>query len=246
MILAGALALGLMAPAVKADEHDKKTVVKVEEPIQIVDTYLEPGTYVFKLIESSNDRHTVEIYDKDQTHLIKLMFAVPNYRVRRTGKTMFSFWETPAGTAKAVRAWFYPGDNYGQEFPYPTALKQTSGATATTAALTVPAPQPAVTETESQKSDVQTPAPEPQQQAVAQEQPQPQEPTRAPEEPVQIAQNAPAPEPQVQTPAPAPQPASDAKEPEELPRTASPYSSIGLGGLLSACMLVALRIKRMA
>jgi hypothetical protein len=28
------------------------------------------------------------------------------------------FWETPVGYAKAVRTWFLPGDNSGQEFPY--------------------------------------------------------------------------------------------------------------------------------
>ena len=32
---------------------------------------------------------------------------------------MFTFWETPPGQPKALRAWFYPGDNFGQEFAYP-------------------------------------------------------------------------------------------------------------------------------
>ena len=36
-----------------------------------------------------------------------------------TGKSTFQFWETPAGQPKAMRAWFYPGDNFGQEFAYP-------------------------------------------------------------------------------------------------------------------------------
>jgi hypothetical protein len=240
MLLAGALALGLIPFGVRADEHDKKTVITIDEPIQVVDTYLEPGTYVFKLIESSSDRHTVEIYNKEESHLIKLMFAVPNYRLRptSTNHSQFTFWETPPGTAKAVRAWFYPGDNYGQEFPYPSNLKQLSATTTTattTTAQAAPVPQPAATVTESKKSEaVVTPAPQQQ----VQEQPQ---------EPVQIAQNTPAPEPQVQAPAPAqPQPASATKEPEELPRTASPYPLIGLGGLLSAGLFALLRIKRLS
>jgi hypothetical protein len=238
MLLAGALALGLTPFGVQADEHDKKTVITVDEPIQVVDTYLDPGTYVFKLIESSSDRHTVEIYNKDESHLIKLMFAVPNYRLRptSTNHSQFTFWETPPGTPKAVRAWFYPGDNYGHEFPYPSDLKQLSATTTTTTtAQATPAPQPAAVVTESEKSEaVVTPAPQ-----QVQEQPQ---------EPVQIAQNTPAPEPQVQTaaPAPEPQPASTTKEPEELPRTASPYPLIGLGGLLSAGLLALLRIKRLS
>ena len=32
---------------------------------------------------------------------------------------MLTFWEVPAGQPKALRAWFYPGDNDGQEFAYP-------------------------------------------------------------------------------------------------------------------------------
>jgi len=47
------------------------------------------------------------------------MFGIPNERLRPTGKSVFAFWETPAGQSKAVRAWFYPGDNFGQEFAYP-------------------------------------------------------------------------------------------------------------------------------
>ena len=241
MILAGALTLGLLPFSVQADDHDKKTVITVDEPIQVADTYLEPGTYVFKLIESSSDRHTVEIYNKNESHLIKLMFAVPNYRLRppSTNHSQFTFWETPPGTAKAVRAWFYPGDNYGHEFPYPSDLKQLSTATTTTAAA--PAPQPLATVTESEKSEAVTPAPQPALQQALE-----QEPSRQQQEPVQIAQNTPAPESQPQAQAPAPQPANDTKEPEELPQTASPYPLIGLAGLLSAGLFVLLRIKRLS
>jgi hypothetical protein len=242
IILAAALALGLIPFGIQADEHDKKTVITVDEPIQVVDTYLEPGTYVFKLIESSSDRHTVEIYNKNQSHLIKLMFAVPNYRLipTSTNHSQFTFWETPPGTPKAVRAWFYPGDNYGHEFPYPDNLRQlsTAATATTTVAAAVPAPQPAAAVTETEKSEAVTPAPQPApQQALEEEQPRQ-------EEPVQIAQNTPAPEPQVQTPVP--QPASETKEPEELPKTASPYPLIGLGGLLFGGLYAMLRMKRLA
>ena len=47
------------------------------------------------------------------------ILAIPNYRLQPTGKTVFTFWETPPGQPKALRAWFYPGDNFGQEFAYP-------------------------------------------------------------------------------------------------------------------------------
>jgi hypothetical protein len=108
----------LVAPLVMADEFEKKTVVHVTERVQLPNSILEPGQYVFRLMDNP-DRHIVLIYDADGTHLVTKVMAVPNLRLRPTGKTVFQFWETPAGQPKALRAWFYPGDNFGQEFVYP-------------------------------------------------------------------------------------------------------------------------------
>jgi hypothetical protein len=237
MILTSALVLGIPFCA-QADQWDKKTIITVDQPIQVTNTYLEPGTYVFKLLDSSSDRHIVQIYDRDQNHLIDTVMAIPNYRLQVSGRSQFSFWETPPGTAKAVRAWFYPGDNFGQEFRYPTQLRQVALATSTRTTASVAPPV-----VEEQKEAVVTPAPAPvPPQAVEQEQPQP--------EPQQIAQNTPtppAPEPQAQAPAPAPTPAPPSDEtPAELPKTASPYPLIGLGGLLAAGLYSLLRLKRWA
>jgi len=94
--------------------RDKRTILTVNEPIQVRDTLLEPGQYVFKLLDSQSDRHIVQIYNRDQNHLIDTVMAIPNYRIQPTGNSRFTFWETPPGSAKALRAWFYPGDNFGQ------------------------------------------------------------------------------------------------------------------------------------
>src|SRR5579862_1649745 len=118
-ILPGLALLGatLVAPLLMADEFEKKTVVHVMEPVQLPTMILEPGQYVFRLMDNP-DRHIVLIYDAEGTHLVTKVMAVPNLRLRPTGKTVFQFWETPAGQPKALRAWFYPGDNFGQEFVY--------------------------------------------------------------------------------------------------------------------------------
>ncbi|MBV9766292.1 MAG: hypothetical protein JOZ48_15705, partial [Acidobacteriaceae bacterium] len=125
----GALAvtgLGLIGtsfvPKAHADAWDKMTIVTVNEPIIAGNKVLDPGTYVWKLLDSQSNRHIVQIFDKDQQHLQTTILAIPNYRLQPTGKTQFAFWETPNGVPKAVRAWFYPGDNFGQEFPYPKKL----------------------------------------------------------------------------------------------------------------------------
>jgi hypothetical protein len=216
------LAVSTFTFRAQADQWDKKTILTVDQPIQIRDTYLNPGTYVLKLANSSNDRHIVYIFNADQNHLINTVMAVPAYRVQATGNPEFKFWETPPGTARAMRVWWYPGDNYGQEFPYPKNLRQVAALSPPPAPVPLPAAAP-------------TPPAEPQavnQEPVAQEAP--------PQEAPLVAQNTPPP-----APAAAPEPAP-APQPQELPKTATPYPLIGLGGLLSLGLYALARAKRAA
>src|SRR5437868_10342439 len=112
--------LGLCFTAsLSADDWNKKTTLTVKETIQLPHTVLQPGTYVFKLADSLSDRHIVQIFNADETQVVATILAIPNYRLKPTDKSVFRFWETPAGNPKAMRAWFYPGDNFGQEFAYP-------------------------------------------------------------------------------------------------------------------------------
>jgi hypothetical protein len=225
-------ALVLLASSVtyraQADEWDKRTVLTVDQPIQVTKTVLQPGTYVFRLLSSPSDRHIVQIFNADQTQIITTVLAIPNYRLEPTGDSRFSFYETPAGHPKALHAWFYPGDNFGQEFPYPKQL----------AMLTASAPAPKL-----------IPAPEPELQAEAPAPPPPPAPEESlnqtpiqQEPPVEIAQNTPPaqpePPPAVETPAPAAAP--------DLPKTATPYPLFGLGGLFSFAIYGLLQLKRFA
>jgi len=72
-----ALAIGLIPFQAQADQWDKKTTLTIDQPIQVRDTYLEPGQYVFKLLDSSSDRHIVQIHNADQSHLINTVMAIP-------------------------------------------------------------------------------------------------------------------------------------------------------------------------
>jgi hypothetical protein len=104
---------------VRADEWDKATKVTFGEAVQVPGAVLEPGTYVFKLADSQSDRHIVQIFNEDHTALITTVLAVPNYRLEPAGKTILTYDERPAAQPVALAAWFYPGDNFGQEFIYP-------------------------------------------------------------------------------------------------------------------------------
>jgi hypothetical protein len=105
---------------VNADASDKKTIVTFSQPVEIPGVQVLPaGKYVFKLLDSSSNRNIVQIFNKDQTHVYATILAIPNFRLRATDKTVITFGERAAGTPEAIRAWFYPGANWGREFVYP-------------------------------------------------------------------------------------------------------------------------------
>jgi len=118
---AAASCLGLMTfvPSAVADQWNKRTIITVNEPIQVPGKVLQPGKYVMRLMDSPSNRHIVQIFNEREDQLQTTVLAIPNYRLQPTGNTEFQWWETPAGQPKAIRAWFYPGDNFGQEFAYP-------------------------------------------------------------------------------------------------------------------------------
>src|SRR5579863_729740 len=71
--------------------------------------------YTFKLLDSQSDRHIVQIWDADGSHLIATVLAINNVRLKPTGKTVVKFAERSGDNPEALKAWFYPGDNSGQE-----------------------------------------------------------------------------------------------------------------------------------
>jgi hypothetical protein len=114
------LAFLAFSPSVKADGWNKKTVVTFSQPVEIPGGIVLPaGTYVIKLLDSLSNRHIVQIFNEDQTHIYATILAIPNWRLDVTDKTVMTFGERAAGDPQAIRSWFYPGDNFGQEFVYP-------------------------------------------------------------------------------------------------------------------------------
>lgn len=102
-----------------ADESNKKTIVTFTAPVEIPGKVLPAGTYVFKLLDSASERNVVQVYDKDEKTFYGMLLAIPNYRLTPADKPVINFEERPSGTPEAVKAWFYPGDQYGVEFVYP-------------------------------------------------------------------------------------------------------------------------------
>jgi hypothetical protein len=129
---ANVFAIGLLSatliPSARADEFNRKTVITFSGPVEIPGVHmigwgvLPAGTYVFKIMDSQSDRHIVQIFSKDEKTVYATILAIPNYRLKPTDKTVITFRERPAGEPEALRAWFYPGRNWGEEFVYPKAI----------------------------------------------------------------------------------------------------------------------------
>lgn len=116
------LTLTMLSGTASAQAYDKKTTVTFSGPVEIPGPsaqVLPAGTYVFRLLDSLSDRNVVQIYSRDESRLFATILAIPNFRLKATDKTVMTFAERAAGEPQAIRAWFYPGDNWGQEFVYP-------------------------------------------------------------------------------------------------------------------------------
>ena len=235
------LLYSLSFPVARADEWNKKTTVTFSGPVDVSGHRLEAGTYVFKLADTV-DRHVVQIFTGDEKHIIATILAIPDYRVTPEDKTSIKFSETaenvstmqrdlPEGGIQ-IKEWFYPGDNFGQEFRVKPAMEVAETA-ATISTTTSETTAPALT---SEATPETLPSPE----------------EKSEEKPVETAAVLPQQEPTPATPQETKEPESSpdqsAKTPSELPQTASSLPLIGLVGLVSVGVGLSLRQfgKRMA
>jgi len=108
-----------LAPGARADEWNKKTVMTFSQPVEIPGQILPAGTYTFVLADSPADRHIVQIFNADGSQIIATVLAINNYRLKPSGDSVVKFAERSGDNPEALKAWFYPGDNFGQEFVYP-------------------------------------------------------------------------------------------------------------------------------
>lgn len=229
-----AVTAGWMAPQATAGEWNRKTVVTFSGPVEIPGVHLTgwgilpAGTYVFKIFDSQADRHIVQIFSKDETKIYATILAIPNYRLKTTDKTVMTFSERPAGQPEALRAWFYPGRQWGEEFVYPKSRAMEIAKQANTAVLFTEAELPAETSEPIKSIDEPVVATMKQAPVMA------VEPSG---EKVELAQAVTAPPAEAEPTMGAAAPAAA----ETLPATGSDLPMIGLAGVAALVAAVAVR-----
>jgi hypothetical protein len=150
MIFCLSLVALTLLPSAKADEWNKKTIVTFSGPVEVPGVgaqILPAGTYVFKLLDSPSDRHIVQIFNQAEDHVFTTILAIPDYRMRATGKTVMTFKERAEGQPEAIRSWFYPGREWGDQFVYPKSRAVELAKIVNEPVLATPIELPAAVET---------------------------------------------------------------------------------------------------
>ena len=106
------------APGARADQWDKKTIVTFNDAVEIPGQVLPAGTYVFRLADSISNRHIVQIWNADEDQVLATIMTIPNTRFETPDDSLFQFDERPGNSPQALKVWFYPGNNTGEEFIY--------------------------------------------------------------------------------------------------------------------------------
>jgi hypothetical protein len=208
MFFCMALAALMFPSSVKADDWNQKTRVRFNQPVEVPGVgaqVLPAGNYVFRVFDSTGDRHIVQIFNEAENHVFTTILAIPNFRLRATDQTVMTFRERAAGEPQAIRAWFYPGRQWGHEFVYPKFRAVQLARVVNEPVLATPVELTPETPVETLKTVpvvAITPAGE--------------------EVPVEVVVQAPPAEPVLA-----------ARRVEELPQTASYLPLLGLMGLLS-------------
>jgi hypothetical protein len=230
-VLCTALLSVAFPPGLKADAWDRKTVVTFSGPVEIPGVHLPgwsvlpAGTYVFKILSSQSDRHIVQIFNKEETTVYATILAIPNFRLQATDKTVITFSERPAGQPEALRAWFYPGRNWGEEFVYPKAKALELAKATNTPVLFIPDAIPIEVAEPIKSADAPV---------VTEMKRAPVMAVKPTGEEVQLAQVVTPPPPAELAAAPAPREQAPVSTPEPmLPATASTLPLIGLLGLMA-------------
>jgi hypothetical protein len=237
VLLGLASLLASSGPTTRADEWDKTTKVTFSDPVQVPGKVLQAGTYVFRLLDDQANRHIVQIYNEDHTSLITTVMAIPNERLQPTDKTVLLYDERPADQPMALAAWFYPGDNTGQEFVYPKSQAEELSRLNRREVPSSGSDEGYTSKKEERSSEAVTPQPAPTPvPSTAQTQP---EPTPAPTPTPAVNPN---PAPRSTEAAPQSNPAQAARP---LPQTASLLPLVGLVSftLLGAALALRLALR---
>jgi hypothetical protein len=106
-----------LAPAIAFGQWSERTTLTFSDPVMVPGATLQPGNYVFQLVDPGSAGDAIEIRKEDGS-LVTTTITVPTKRMEAKGDTVLKFNPTEPGAPPALAAWFYPGSIYGHQFVY--------------------------------------------------------------------------------------------------------------------------------
>jgi hypothetical protein len=201
-----------------AEQSDLTTKITINKTFAVPGKVLPPGTYVFRLMDTTAGRRVVQILNADESDTVAIVLAIPDYRLNAGEGSRVSFYEAPPGAPLPLHAWFFPGRHYGVEFAYPKTKAVEIATTSGEHVIAIAGPETTVEASAARLRTLPLIAIDPTGKEAG------------------LATVHPAPGPGVADAEPAlsePTLIAQAELPKELPRTASPLYLLALAGLLA-------------
>lgn len=121
LVVSCCFAVSCVISALAASENQKDQTTKVvfTAPVEIPGRVLPAGSYLFTLVPGDPEHNLVQVWTADREHLLATDLTVPDYTLHPAGSPTLKFDSTKySAEPDALRAWFYPGDDFGHEFVY--------------------------------------------------------------------------------------------------------------------------------
>lgn len=100
-----------------ASTDEEVTVFNFTAPIEVPGKVLPAGKYLFKL-DQHEELNVVKIESPDERKVFGVFLVKPDYTLRAPRTPGLIFEQRGPGAPLAIKAWFYPGDKFGNEFIY--------------------------------------------------------------------------------------------------------------------------------
>lgn len=116
MSIFSVIVLGAMATPAPADDCNQLTYFTFSGPVELPGVVLPAGTYQF--VHPDCQGGVVLVTSQNGRHVVGTFLTMQEYRTRTSHAPEVVFAEMPAGIPEAIKVWFYPRRNYGDEFVY--------------------------------------------------------------------------------------------------------------------------------
>jgi len=96
---------------------EEVTLFTFTAPVAVPGKVLPAGKYLFKL-DQHEELNVVKVESPDGRKLYGVFVVKPDYRLKAPAKAGLIFEPAAPGSPQVIKAWYYQGDKYGNEFIY--------------------------------------------------------------------------------------------------------------------------------